>query len=70
MQGTEVPESVADDSPGMVGKVQSAWVSHVVNISDDSAVEDLTKLAGKYLTLESSGPTAGGGSSSDSPASV
>lgn len=66
LQGTEDPETAADESPGMVGEVQSAWVPRVVNISVDLAVEDLTKLAEQYLTLESSGPTGDGRSGSGS----
>ncbi|KAF3036577.1 hypothetical protein E8E12_006347 [Didymella heteroderae] len=57
LQGTEDPVAATDESPGMIGEVQSAWVPRVVNISDDLAVESLTKLAEQFLTLEPSGPS-------------
>lgn len=60
LQGTEDPESAADESPGLAAEVQSAWVPRVVDISDDLVAEELSKLAKQFLTLESGGQSDDG----------
>ncbi|KAJ4372660.1 hypothetical protein N0V86_008023 [Didymella sp. IMI 355093] len=52
LAGMEVSASAADESPGLVGEIQSAWVPRIVDISADPAAEELSKLAKEYLTLE------------------
>lgn len=52
LRGTEDPESGVEESPGLVGEIQSAWVPLINNISDDPFAENLSKLARGFLTLE------------------
>ena len=51
LEGSENPESAADESPGLVGEVRSAWVPRIVDISDDPVAEELSKLAKQFLPL-------------------
>ncbi|PVH96229.1 hypothetical protein DM02DRAFT_659399 [Periconia macrospinosa] len=53
LQGSEDSDTVTDESPGLVGEVQSAWTPRIVNISDDPVAEELSKLAKQYLQLAS-----------------
>ncbi|KAF3003189.1 hypothetical protein E8E13_009462 [Curvularia kusanoi] len=58
--GTEDPELAADQSPGLVGEVQSAWTPINLDISDNLAAKDLSQLAKEFLTIESNGPATDG----------
>lgn len=53
LQGSEDPITAADERPGLVSEVQSAWVPSVVDISDDLIAKELSVLAKDFLTLES-----------------
>jgi hypothetical protein len=53
--GSEDLESVLDESPGLVGEVESVWVPQIINISDDPASQRLSDLTKQFLTLEHSG---------------
>jgi hypothetical protein len=48
------PETAADESPALDGEIQSGWVPHIVNISDEPVAEELSKLAKQFLMLDSS----------------
>lgn len=53
LQGTEDPESESDRSPQLEGEVQSAWSPTIVDISDDPSEDELSKLAKRFLKLDS-----------------
>jgi hypothetical protein len=52
LQGTEDARVEADESPGLISEVHSAWIPSVVDISDDPVSKELSKLAKEFLTLE------------------
>jgi len=52
LQGSEDATLEADESPGLISEVQSAWIPSVVDISDDPVSKELSKLAKEFLTLE------------------
>ncbi|KAF2624882.1 hypothetical protein BU25DRAFT_347202 [Macroventuria anomochaeta] len=53
--GSEDPQSVADENPGLIGEVQSAWVPRIIDISDDPVAQELSDLAKQFLTLKDGG---------------
>ena len=62
LQGQEDLEVESNKDPGLLGEIQSAWTPTVVDISDDPSVAELSKLAKRFLKLDS-------GEQSDSEAS-
>lgn len=52
LMGAEDRESAEDESPGLFGEVHSSWVARCVDISENTATEELSYLAKQYLTLE------------------
>ncbi|KAF3011042.1 hypothetical protein E8E13_011043 [Curvularia kusanoi] len=52
LMGAEDRESADDESPGLFGEVHSSWVARSVDISENTATEELSYLAKQYLTLE------------------
>lgn len=55
LAGVEDRESAEDESPALFGEVHSSWVARCVDISEDTATEELSYLAKQYLTLETEG---------------
>jgi hypothetical protein len=53
LQGTEDPKSELDKSPELESEIQSAWTPTVVDISDDPSEDELSKLAKRFLKLNS-----------------
>jgi hypothetical protein len=53
--GSENLQSTADESPGLVGEVQSAWTPSIIDILDHQAAQELSDLAKEFLTLEHGG---------------
>ncbi|EOA89630.1 uncharacterized protein SETTUDRAFT_103856 [Exserohilum turcica Et28A] len=57
LQGLEDRETEYDKDPGLVGEIQSAWTPTVFDISEDPSATELSKLAKRYLKLESEEPS-------------
>lgn len=55
LQGTEDPKSASDESPQLEGEVQSAWTPIVFDIYKDPSEDELSKLAKRFLKLDSGG---------------
>ncbi|PVH93022.1 hypothetical protein DM02DRAFT_697757 [Periconia macrospinosa] len=53
LQGTEDPESELDKSPELGSEIQSAWTPTIIDISDDPSEVELSKLAKRFLKLDS-----------------
>ncbi|KAL5398622.1 hypothetical protein PMIN02_001318 [Paraphaeosphaeria minitans] len=53
LQDSEDPETAVDESPGLLGEIQSAWTPRIIDISDDPVAEELSKLVKQYLGLAS-----------------
>ncbi|CAI6315083.1 unnamed protein product [Periconia digitata] len=53
LRGTEDPESELDKSPELESEIQSAWTPTVVDISDGASEDELSKLAKRFLKLDS-----------------
>lgn len=53
LQGAEDPESELDRSPELESEIQSAWTPTFVDISDDPSEDELSKLAKRFLKLDS-----------------
>jgi hypothetical protein len=49
--GSEDAETAADEKPGLIGKIQSAWTPRIVDVSDHQTAEELSKLANQFLGL-------------------
>ena len=53
LQGAEDLESEPDMSPELESEIQSAWTPTIVDISDDPSEDELSKLAKRFLKLDS-----------------
>jgi len=53
LQGAEDPESELDKSPELESEIQLAWTPTVLNISDNPSEDELSKLAKRFLKLDS-----------------
>ncbi|KAF2622341.1 hypothetical protein BU25DRAFT_495081 [Macroventuria anomochaeta] len=51
--GLDDPETASDEKPSLDSEIQSAWTPRIVDISDDPVIEELSKLAKQFLTLDS-----------------
>lgn len=53
LHGAEDPETELDKVPELESEVQSTWSPSVVDISDDLSEEELSKLAKRFLKIDS-----------------
>jgi hypothetical protein len=53
LQGAEDPESELDKSPELESEIQSAWTLTIVDILDDPSEVELSRLAKRFLNLDS-----------------
>lgn len=52
LQGLEHINTAADESPGLIGEIQSVWTPRIVDISDNPVAEELSKLAKQLLRTD------------------